>query len=167
MNETLMSLASWLSDSSANTTVTHWLRTVPGLPPILQTFHLLGVAMVLASALVLALRSLGVFGWSQQPLEMLERLRPWLWSGFLLLLISGLPFLLARPHRYLLNPVFGIKMALLLVVLILIVAFLRLYRINPAAAATRSVALFAALGCLVLPLAGRWIAYSDYLFWPD
>lgn len=161
-----MSLANGLSDSSANTMVTHWLRAVPGLPPILQTIHLFGVVMVLASALALALRSLGVFARSQQPLEMLVRLRPWVWSGFTLLLLSGLPFLLARPHRYLLNPVFGIKMALLFAVLILLVVFLRLYRGNPVAVSTRMVAVSLMLGCLVLPLAGRWIAYSDYLFWP-
>jgi len=160
-------LATWLSESPVNAMVTQWLRTVPGLPPVLQTLHLLGVAMIMASLVVLALRSLGVMARSQQRQEMLARLIPWAWAGLLALVVSGLPFLIARPFRYFLNPVFGIKMAVLLLALIVSALFVRAFRRSAREIQTRLLATLTLLAWITVPLAGRWIAYSDYLFWPD
>lgn len=165
MIELMMPLATWISDSSANTLITQWLRTVPGLPPILQTIHLLGVVMIMASLVVLALHSIGVLARSQQPQEMLARLLPWAWAGIPVLVASGLPFVIARPFRYLLNPVFGIKMAVLLGAICVSLFFVRAFRRNAMALPTRLMAVVVLLAWVTVPLAGRWIAYSDYLFW--
>lgn len=145
------------------------LRSVPGLPPILQTLHLLAVAMVFASAVMLSLRVLGVAGRRQSVTEMSRRLMPWFFSALPLLLISGLPFFLARPQRYLVNPMFGIKAALFLLGLVLSLwLWQQCWRRSDEVAGTVQLKLTAAMvtvSWVMTALAGRWIAYADYIFW--
>ena len=82
------------------------LRSVSGLPPILQTIHLLGVAIIMGSAVMLSLRILGMACRRQQLQEMAGRLFPWFLAALPVMLLSGLPFFLERPQRYLTNPIF-------------------------------------------------------------
>ena len=44
---------------------------------------------------------------------MIGRLMPWTWWALLLNAVTGSVFVVARPARYFLNPVFGIKFSLL------------------------------------------------------
>ncbi len=167
MTDFLMDVAGAIASSGLNDLATGWLRTVPGLPPILQTLHLLAVAVMMGTIVLMNLRGLGLAVPSQLPLEMRRRLLPWWYSALVMLPLSALPFFLARPHRYLLNPVFQIKMGLLLLALVFSVLFLRQFARSGASAwRLRLLALASLVLWLTLPLAGRWIAYSDYLFWP-
>ena len=103
---------------------------------------------------------------------MIRRLIPWMWSALLVSLLSGLVFVVARPNRYFYNPVFGYKVAFLLPAVMLTFVVYRLSRREEGCwerSSTRLVSGKAmALVSLVLwvgvILAGRWIAYSDYLF---
>jgi hypothetical protein len=105
---------------------------------------------------------------SQDPSEMAARLAPWTWWSLPLLFVSGMVFVLARPGRYFVNPVFGIKFALLIPALLLTFTLYRLLA-NPQfnRAPTRIVAALSLLAWIGVVLAGRWIAYADYLFPPD
>ena len=145
------------------------LRSVPGLPPIVQTLHLLGVAVIIGSVVILCLRILGLAANRQQPYEMAQRLFPWFFSALPVMLASGALFFLARPQRYIYNPVFAIKSAAFLLTIIASFWLWRRCKTLKHEEASISVKLLAAAvlsGWILTALAGRWIAYSDYIFWP-
>lgn len=145
------------------------LSTVPGLPPVLQTVHLLGLVMLMASAVMMNLRLLSLAGRGQQLQEMLQRLFPWVFWTLPVMLISGLPFLLARPQRYLDNPVFAYKagfLCLALIATLLIWIGFQRGAMQQPGWRIKSLALVSLVAWLMTAMAGRWIAYADYLFWP-
>jgi uncharacterized membrane protein SirB2 len=165
MNKTLTQLAHTIATSSLHDHIVHWLRTVPGLPPIVQSVHILSIACVVASIVMIDLRVLGVAVKSQDPAEMIRRLIPWTAVALVLLFISGSVFVVTRPARYFANPVFGIKVALIVPAIVISFVLARLHR-NTSTSLARHKAL-AALSLVLwigIILAGRWIAYADYLF---
>ncbi|MDX1385510.1 MAG: DUF6644 family protein [Thermoanaerobaculia bacterium] len=172
MNETI---ANAIADSSAREAAIWLLRTVPGLPPISQAIHILGVAAVMGSAVMIDLKLLGVALPRQRLDEMVRRLMPWTFWALAVNVLTGLPFVLARPHRYFLNPVFGWKMAFLAPAVVLAVVVWAMNRrengfwsLTSARRWTGRVLAAASLvGWIGVVMAGRWIAYSDYLFWPE
>jgi hypothetical protein len=140
------------------------LSNVPGLPPIMQTVHLLGIAVIMSSVVLLDLRILGVALPSQGVQELARRVMPWVWWALPIMLLSGLPFVFARPQRYFTNPVFGLKFALLLPSIAL-AALLHVVTVRkPDYRGTKVIAAFSLLLWIGVVLAGRWIAYADYLF---
>lgn len=144
------------------------LRSIPGLPPILQTVHLLGAAVLMGTVVMLSLRLMSLAANNQDPGEMSRRLYPWFLFTLPVMLISAAPFFLARPQRYLSNPVFDIKMFSLLVSLL---ATFWLWQrcqnllLNSIPVSVRVHALAVASGWIFTIMAGRWIAYADYIFW--
>ncbi|MEX1196953.1 MAG: DUF6644 family protein [Pseudohongiellaceae bacterium] len=170
MGAWLRSLADRIATGTGNELATEALRGVPGLPPVLQTVHLLGAAVLMGSAVLFLLRvnGLAMRSWPVSPLG--RRLLPWMTGALAVMPLAMLPFLLARPHRYLLNPVFGIKMGLLLAAVVMTVAVFAGIRTLASEARpplpVRLLAIPAVLTWLLTVIAGRWIAYSDYLFWP-
>ena len=140
------------------------LSNVPGLPPVVQTVHLLGIAVIMSSVVLLDLRILGVALPSQGVQELARRVMPWVWWALPIMLLSGLPFVFARPQRYFTNPVFGLKFALLLPSIAL-AALLHVVTVRkPDYRGTKVIAAFSLLLWIGVVLAGRWIAYADYLF---
>ena len=105
-------LASVLTDSQAQTVARYLLGNVPGLPPIVQTLHIIGISAVMASIVMVDLRFLGLAVPSQNVSEMIDRLIPWTWWALPLNAVTGCLFIAARPSRYFDNPVFGIKFSL-------------------------------------------------------
>ena len=169
MTEALTDLASSLSSSGVHDGVVYLLSNVPGLPPIVQTVHLLAIAAIMGSIVILDLRVLGFAVRGQQPHDLSRRLLPWTWWAIPVLAVSGLVFVLARPRRYLTNPIFGIKFALLTLALIMTFILSRLMAKLDSAAddsgvLAKVVASVSLLLWLSVAMAGRWIAYSDYIF---
>jgi len=78
-------------------TVVYLLSNVPGLPPIVQTFHLLGIAVIMSSVVLLDLRILGLALPSQEVQELTRRVMPWVWWTLPVMLLSGSMFVIARP----------------------------------------------------------------------
>jgi hypothetical protein len=167
MARPLLELARAIANSGAHDVAVKWLSTVPGLPPIMQTVHLLSIAVVLGSIVLVSLRALGWAAPSQLPAEMARRLAPWTWSALPLLLISGSIFVLARPQRYFTNPVFGLKFAFLIPALVLATLLYRALKRDSAQPGVRVLAALNLLAWTAVVLAGRWIAYADYLFPPE
>ena len=165
-------LASLLTDSSAQELALYLLGNVPGLPPVAQTAHILGICIVMASIVMVNLKFMGLALPSQNLSEMISRLYPWTWWALPVNAVTGLLFVIARPNRYLYNPVFGVKFSLLVPAVLL--AYL-VYRMNQkereywdstsgrriSGQAVAGLSLILWIGVL---MAGRWIAYSDYLF---
>ena len=145
-------------------TVVYLLSNVPGLPPIVQTVHLLGIAVIMSSVVLLDLRILGLALPSQDVQELTRRVMPWVWWTLPVMLLSGSMFVFARPQRYFTNPIFGLKFALL-VPAIALAAVLHLLSVRtPGSRSTKVIAAVSLLLWVGVVLAGRWIAYVDYLF---
>lgn len=170
MNETLADL---LAESQLQAVAEYLLRTVPGLPPIAQSFHILGIGAVMASSVMINLRLLGLAVPSQNPSEMIRRLMPWTWAALAVNLVSGSLFVFARPARYFLEPVFGYKV-MMLVPAFGLVAFMHWLalreegywdRSNDRRRTAKAMAVVSLLLWVGIILAGRWIAYSEYLFY--
>lgn len=170
----MSALAEWLSNTPIRDFSANLLSSIPGLPPVLQTIHLLSIVAIMASIVMIDLRVLGLAVPSQDVWEMVARLSPWTLWGIVGAASSGIWFILARPSRYFSNPVFQIKFGLLAAALILTYAF---YRWSAADTSVwrgpgnrvilaKAYALVSLLLWLGVVMAGRWIAYSEYLFWP-
>jgi len=144
--------------------VVYLLSNVPGLPPIVQTVHLLGIAVIMSSVVLLDLRILGLALPSQDVQELARRVMPWVWWTLPVMLLSGSMFVFARPRRYFTNPVFGLKFALLLPAIALAAVLHFVSVRKPDDWRTKLVAALSLLLWVGVVLAGRWIAYADYLF---
>lgn len=163
----LTDIARSIGSSAAHDWAVDCLRNVPGLPPIVQTVHLLSIAVILASIVLVSMRTLGLAIPSQAPAELARRLAPWTWCALPALFASGSMFVLARPQRYFANPVFGIKFLLLIPALALTAILYRQLRASSDRVITRVVAALTLFCWIGVILAGRWIAYADYLFIPE
>ena len=169
MNETLARI---LSGSQASEFAVYLLGNVPGLPPIAQALHILGISVVMGSIVMLDLRLLGVAVPSQSVSEMIRRLMPWTWCALLLNAVTGLLFVVARPNRYFFNPVFEWKVSMLVPAILLALVVHRLSKREAdywerSLSRRVSVRVIAAVSLVLwvgVVLAGRWIAYSDYLY---
>lgn len=174
MTQTLADLGRALTGSPINQLAQYLLSHVPGLPPIVQTIHILSVSAIMGSIVLIDLKVLGLALPSQTTAELVRRLMPWTWWALPWLALSGLMFVFARPGRYMVNPVLGLKFTMLVPAVILAVVFQKAGARAPdfwdrsrgrriSAGVIAAVSLCLWLGVV---LAGRWIAYADYLFPP-
>lgn len=83
--------------------------------PIIQSFHLFGITLLLGSMVILNLRLLGI-GFRQLPMAALSRqIWPWAIGGLLLAIASGFLVFVPDPARYAANYAFRTKMVALCV----------------------------------------------------
>jgi len=150
------------------------LSTIPGFPPIIQTVHILGIAVVMGSIVLLDLRILGLAVPSQKISEMTNRLMPWLWWALASNLVSGAFFLFGRPLRYFNNPIFGWKVSFLIPAVLLALFFHIMsskqdgyWELNSSRLwSARAIALLSLFLWIMVAMAGRWIAYVEYIYYP-
>src|SRR6266436_7038579 len=165
MDAALSEFSKWL----AATSLSHTIQTVGWIIPTLQTIHILSVAVVFSSAVLVDFRILRLFERDVPLPQVTRRFLPTIWPVLLILLLTGSLLIIGEPRRSLLNATFYLKMALL-VVAILLTAVLqgsiasspnfwdrdRTRRIAGQFAATVSILVW----CGIL-FAGRWIAYTQ------
>lgn len=161
----LEQFVSWLADTRASDLI----RNVTWVIPAVQTVHILAISAVFSAVMLIHLRSLRLAVRGEPRADVARRFGPIIWYGTLVLLVTGVVLIVGEPHRELANPVFQIKMVLLLVALALTALFQRLIHADPlywdhtharrAAAATLSVISLAVWIGIVF--AGRLIAYAD------
>ena len=158
----MLALAHWLE----STALSQEIQKALWLIPLLQTIHIIAIAMVLTSVLMVGLRILG-FGAAATMAQTSTRYLPWLWIGLALLALTGVALIIGEPKRALPNPAFQIKMLILAVVIAAALAFQISLRRNGAfwekdSAARKlagaGVVVAFALWCAIA-VAGRWIAY--------
>ena len=83
--------------------------------PVIEAVHLLGLALLGGSVLLLNLRMLGL-GVRDQPVAQVWRdIQPWLATGVAIMVITGVPLFLSEAVRCFYNPPFWIKMGALVV----------------------------------------------------
>jgi hypothetical protein len=161
-----------LADSPLRELAVYLLGNVPGFPPIVQTIHILSVAAIMGSVVLIDLRVLGLALRSQRTTELTRRLLPWTWWALPSLFLSGGIFVLARPQSYFANPVFRLKFSMLLPAVALALLFARTSRQEaalwdrpgPGRVAAKLIAFCSICLWIGVVMAGRWIAYADYLF---
>lgn len=160
--------AEWVSDTPFTEMSREFLSSASLIPPLTQTVHLTGIIVLTACVIFPAINIATARG--SNPGNQLVRTFsfPGFITGIGLMIVSGLPFLLARPYRYANNPVFTIKAFLLAAAIPLAWIMLRKYsRHTEPSINQRVMAVVTLLVWVMLILAGRWIAYSEYLFWPE
>ena len=161
-----------LSESSkwlAATSLSHIIQTTKWVIPALQTIHILSVAVVFSSAVLVDLRLWRLLNRDVPLPEVARRFLPTIWPVLAVLLITGSLLIIGEPKRSLLNSAFYLKMALLAVAIVL-TAWLQwslssspnfwdknqVRRTAGQLAATLSILVW----CGIL-FAGRWIAYTQ------
>ena len=131
--------------------------------PTVQSFHLLGLTILLATVVALDLRLAGL-GLRNHALSMLARqLKPYTVGAIALVMASGLLIFLATPGKYVDSRPFRLKMALLCAALLFHFAVLRRFTAADAVARSRLTNVF--IACVSVTLwfgvgwAGRAIAF--------
>jgi len=131
--------------------------------PMVQSFHLMGLTILLATVLLLDLRLVGL-GRKDYGLSWLERqLKPWTLGAIAVMIFSGSLMFLATPGKYVDSRPFRLKMLLLCLALLFHFGVLR--RFAAADSASRPRLLEVIVACLSLTLwfsigwAGRLIAF--------
>jgi hypothetical protein len=124
--------------------------------PVIESIHLVGVALLVGTIALVDLRLLGLGLRHLKASAVAAALSPWTAAGLVTVLISGPLLFWLDPTRYLKNPAFGLKMVLLGAAL---VTHFTIHR-SPAGRERLAAALSLVLwSCVVL--AGRAIADFD------
>ena len=124
--------------------------------PLLESIHVLGLAVLLGSVLMQDLRMLGWTAMRYSPDQLADGVLMWVWVGFLLALITGLGMFISRPSHYAANPAFQIKLVLLIAAGMNLFLF-RLVELTSARfAAGVSLTIWAGV-----VLAGRWAGHMN------
>lgn len=83
--------------------------------PIIETVHVLGVALFVGLAILVDLRLLGVVLRQVRVTDAVDRLGTFIWIGFAAMLSTGVALFAADPVKFAANPWFQAKVALLAV----------------------------------------------------
>jgi len=132
--------------------------------PLVQSIHIVAIAVVVSCALVTELRIVGIVAPDESMEIVAQRYLPWMWRALAVLLATGLVMILGEPERTLSNVIFWIKMVL---VTAGVLASLSLRRplLQSVKLPGKAPAKVLAWGLLALWVAvifcGRWIAYSN------
>jgi hypothetical protein len=159
----LSQLSAWLE----KTQISEMIQAHDWIVPAVQSIHILAVAVVATSALMINARLLGVYAADQALDEVLARFAPFIWWPLLLLLLTGTIMIIGEPPRSLKNPMFQLKMLLLGGALMTTAASQFSLRRSPAIREASTGppvggATLAGVSMLLwvsIIFAGRWIAY--------
>lgn len=154
----------WLEQTPLSESIQQILWVVPAV----QTVHILAIAAVLISALMINLRLLNIGHAEQTTISVFARFTKIIWWALPVLLLSGALLIVGEPARSLANDVFQLKMLLLLSVIgITFVLQKRLsgddlfWESTAARQMTARTLALLSMGCwLGIICAGRWIAYT-------
>jgi uncharacterized membrane protein YkvI len=161
----LNDFALWLSQTYPSVLIqTHNSWAIPTI----QSIHIAGIGIVLASVFMVDLRILGLAGRDQTLRQTTNRFGPWLMWSLVVLLVTGLLMVIGEPVRELVTVSFWLKMFLVAVGTLVAAVFLKTLKNNEQQwgdATTRrfSVRLMAILTFMVwiaVIVLGRLIAYD-------
>jgi len=108
----MVGFGQWIAQSA----LSQWLQ-VQGwwLVPFLQSVHILAIAVVMSSLLMVNMRLLGLSGSGLTVPQISLRYLPWMWWALPILAVTGVLMIVIEPVRSLDNSSFWIKMALLVI----------------------------------------------------
>ena len=166
MEHAIAAFCDWLS----NTPASLFIQTVSWIIPLVQSVHIMAVTIVVGSVLMVDMKLLGVVGRGAPISAATRRYLPWIWVALVVLLLTGSILTVAEPRRELINNVFRLKMALIVLACAVTGAFQIAVSRNAAAwgeaPSQQWSARLLAIGTLAIWLAiilcGRWIAYVEH-----
>ena len=161
--QSLDRFCAWIEQTPLSQT----MQTTAWIVPAVQTVHILAVAAVMSSILMLDLRLLGIVGRDQPLARVSARFRPVIWWTLPILLATGMLMIIGEPVRSLENWIFQLKMMLLVAAIIVTLSYQA--PLNKDAAfwdasrgrrgALKIIAILSLLLWTGIVCAGRWIAY--------
>lgn len=163
----LLEFATWLQSTSFSVAI----QTHGWIVPTLQSIHIIMIGVVFVSILMVSLRILGRVR-AEEPLHAVwNRFAPFMWTGVIVMVVTGLLLTISEPVRELMTLSFRLKMLLLAVAITSAIVFGR--RVRAAVAAERAAAASGALRAgavvtvilwLAIIFLGRAIAYDDVVW---
>ena len=135
--------------------------------PLLQSIHIVTIGVVFVSSLMISLRVFGTLRADEPFPAVWKRFAPWMWSGLVVMVITGVFLVIGEPIREFTALSFWLKMTLLLIAVIATAVFGRTFapaaRAEPAAVFSPGAKAFAgsilAVWIAIIFL-GRAIAYD-------
>ena len=156
----VLSFFTWCENSSLGEAI----RASKWLFPVIESFHLLGLAVIGGAVLVVNLRLMG-FGIERQPVAQLWRdTRPWLLGSLMVMLTSGALLFTSEATKLYYHGAFWLKMSSLLLSILFTFTVVRQValadprRVRPFW--SRAVALISILFWSGVGIGGRWIGFS-------
>ena len=110
----LLHFYQWL----ANTWVANAINDSEWLFPVIESIHITGLAVLIGTIAIVDFRLLGLVLPKRPVSQLAAELKPFMWTGLLMMLTTGPLMLSAAPERGYGNPAFSFKMSFLLLALI-------------------------------------------------
>jgi hypothetical protein len=156
-----------IADALYATPISVGIRDAAAIIPATQSIHIIAIAVVVGSALMMDLRLAGILATEETPQTVVRRYLPWMWAAIGVLLATGAVLAVGEPQRVIANPVFWTKMLLVLLAFGLTLLF-RYPILHPQfqlqharwAVLARPMAWLSLLIWIAVILCGRWIAYA-------
>ena len=126
--------------------------------PVIETFHLLALAVLLGSVLLVNLRAFGLGSGYSTLQDLARELEPWMKWSIALLILTGIPMMLSEPMKCYESYSFPVKMILICVGIVLHFSITKKWA-SGAASASRSTAVLSIALWTTVSLAGKGIPY--------
>ena len=156
--------AAWLETTGISVKV----QSITWLIPVLQSIHILMIGGVFVSSVMITLRVVGSMRADEPFATVWDRFAPWMWTGLVVMALTGLVLIVGEPLREFSALSFWLKMLLLVISVTSIFIFGRTLRPEARTSLTTEFSAgrkAAALATVVLWLAiiflGRAIAYDS------
>jgi hypothetical protein len=135
--------------------------------PLVQTVHIICIAILLTSLYVISFRLVGLTRGGLSLAALSAKSTPWIWTALAVLLVTGILLTITEPARELLNWVFRVKMLMVLALTGILLLVQARTRRNPdywsespmRRRAARAIGVLAIIVGAGIVTAGRWIAY--------
>lgn len=115
----MQDFAQWLHA----TDFSQWVQKTTWVIPLLQSIHIVMIGVVFISSLMITLRVLGKMRADESFATVWHRFAPWMWSGLVVMVVTGVLLIVGEPPREFGALSFWIKMSLVLIA-VLLTAFL-------------------------------------------
>jgi hypothetical protein len=160
MNE----FAEWLSTTAPSVYIQNHNAWVI---PLIQSIHIVGIAVVFGSVFMLDLRIMGWAGIDQTLRQAANRYTPWMTGALYVLLVTGILMVVGEPVRELVTFSFWLKMFLVAVGTLIAAIFRVVLRKDAVTvnAGTKVLAMLTFLIWALIIILGRLIAY-DHVWGP-
>lgn len=158
-----LDLCIWLQNTSFGTAI----RVSPWLFPFIESFHIVGLALLIGSVVRLDVRLLGMYS-NSSVTEIAKTTMPWAWGGLVLAVTTGSCLFSSEAAGLYINRAFRLKLLMLALLGINAAVYELLTRRNikqwDVGKATPIFAKMTGIVSLTLwvgvVVAGRWIAYA-------
>jgi hypothetical protein len=114
LNESFLPFFDWCGRTWLGTAV----RDTVWAFPVIETFHLLALAVLLGTVLIINLRVFGLGVRRSSGPQMARELEPWMLVSLAVLILSGIPMFLSEPMKCYESYSFPIKMILLVLAIV-------------------------------------------------